>query len=48
MFVNGGGMGMDNHAFGYTGMVQLAIGLGDFSISTRHMRQFPSITKRGW
>ena len=30
------------------GMAQLAIGLGDFSISTRHMRQLPAIDSRSW
>ena len=28
------------------GMAQLAIGFGDFSISTRHMRQLPAIESR--
>ena len=30
------------------GMAQDAIGLGDFSISTRHMRQLPAIDSRSW
>jgi hypothetical protein len=28
---------------GTTGIAQLAIGLGDFATSTKHMRQFPAI-----
>ena len=28
------------------GMAQLAMGLGDFSISTRHIRQLPAIDSR--
>jgi hypothetical protein len=30
------------------GIAQLAIGFGDFSISTRHMRQLPAIDSRSW
>jgi hypothetical protein len=30
------------------GIEQLAIGLGDFSISTRHIRQLPAMFRRGW
>ena len=31
-----------------TGMAQEAIGFGDFSISTRHMRQLPATDSRSW
>ena len=30
------------------GIAQEAMGFGDFSISTRHMRQFPAIESRSW
>ena len=30
------------------GMAQEAIGFGDFSTSTRHMRQLPAIDSRSW
>ena len=30
------------------GIAQDAMGLGDFSISTRHMRQLPAIARRWW
>ena len=30
------------------GMAQLATGLGDFSISTKHMRQLPAMERRSW
>ena len=30
------------------GIAQEAIGFGDFSISTRHMRQLPAMFSRGW
>jgi hypothetical protein len=29
-------------------MAQEATGFGDFSISTKHMRQFPAMLSRGW
>ncbi len=31
-----------------TGIAQLAIGLGAFSCSTRHMRQLPATESRSW
>jgi hypothetical protein len=30
------------------GMQQEATGFGDFSMSTRHMRQLPAIDRRWW
>ena len=30
------------------GIAQEAIGFGDFSISTRHIRQLPAMFRRGW
>lgn len=33
---------------GPAGMAQDATGLGDFSTSTRHMRQLPAIDSRWW
>jgi hypothetical protein len=34
--------------FGITGMAQLATGFGDFSTSTRHMRQLPAMESLWW
>ena len=31
-----------------TGIAQDAIGFGDFSTSTRHIRQLPAIASRSW
>ena len=31
-----------------TGIAQEATGFGDFSTSTRHMRQLPAIASRSW
>ena len=33
---------------GIVGKAQLATGFGDFSISTRHMRQLPATERRSW
>ena len=34
--------------FGITGIAHDATGFGDFSTSTRHMRQLPAMDKRWW
>ena len=34
--------------FGITGMAHDATGFGDFSTSTRHIRQLPAMDKRWW
>ena len=33
---------------GITGMAQDATGFGDFSTSTRHIRQLPAMDRRWW
>jgi hypothetical protein len=33
---------------GIAGMAHDATGLGEFTTSTKHMRQFPAIDKRSW